>query len=108
MLVTRPAVRTCIGVLALAVALSALLLPQGFATSAEEVRDDDIQGAFATLRVTIEEGVPGQLQPAFLAQVDAAEHLLLPAIQFPPDRSRSSKGAAVRRLQDDVIDILLS
>ena len=88
------------GLAASAAALAGLPTVRASPTDAQGREEEGLQRAFDELRADIVLYVPEQLQPAFLAEADAALiALLLPAVQAAREAARSDECAAVRILR---------
>jgi hypothetical protein len=86
------------GLAASAAALAGLPTVRPSLTHAQVDREQELQLALNTLRTDIATYLPPRLQQAFLAQVDAVEPLLLPAVQMAREAARRRACAAQRLL----------
>ncbi len=99
-LATRPLTRSKVlrGLTASAAALAGLPMVFVSPASAKEREEEVLQRAFDELLAGIATYVPERLQSAFLAKVDSANALLLPAVQSAREAPRKAC-AAVRILK---------
>jgi hypothetical protein len=83
----------------LALAVAILLVPVILAAPAHALQaEEELTLAFEKIETMTEEVVPPELQPAFLAKLDEAHRLLLPAIQAAREATRHQTCAAVHML----------